>query len=345
MATVFLRLLANDDKAAALGQAIERIRDGQDSPDVHVVDPKSFRQVPGSPFAYWVGAKVRKLFAELPMFESEGRKLRLGDHPSDDFGYLRLHWEIPCSVAGGRWPPYYKGCDNKSYYDETRLVVDWDYERQTYRGFYGRKGRSSVRPSNYQHFFLPGLTFPYLPHRRGRFSHVPEGGVFGHASPILQLPPRIHWSTCAILNSDVFLGLIQLLMARGVHGGQTLKYEVGYVRSVPVPTADTQSREALEKRALASYTLTRGLSTSDETSHAFHLPALLQVTGQSLAERIAAWRERIEETDHQLADHQREIDDIAFRLYGIEGEDRRMMEAEAGMAGSADLDDSDSEDE
>ena len=39
MATVFLRLLAKDDKPAALAQAVDRLRDGEPSPDVHIVDP------------------------------------------------------------------------------------------------------------------------------------------------------------------------------------------------------------------------------------------------------------------------------------------------------------------
>src|SRR4051794_9406004 len=115
MATVFFRLLAHNDKHAALAQTIDRLRDGEPSPDVHVVNPESFRQVPGSPFAYWVSEKVRRLFSELQEFESEGRRLRLGDHPSDDFAFLRLYWEIPAHCANMRWPPYYKGCDNRAY--------------------------------------------------------------------------------------------------------------------------------------------------------------------------------------------------------------------------------------
>jgi hypothetical protein len=55
MATVFLRLLAHDDKPAALAHAVERLRDGEAGADVHVVDPGSFRQVPGAPSAYWDG--------------------------------------------------------------------------------------------------------------------------------------------------------------------------------------------------------------------------------------------------------------------------------------------------
>jgi hypothetical protein len=92
--TVFLRLLQADDKPAALAQAVKRILEGEASPDVHVVDPESFRQVPGTPFAYWVSDRIRRLFKELPPFESNGRQLRLGDHPSDDFRYLRLFWEV-----------------------------------------------------------------------------------------------------------------------------------------------------------------------------------------------------------------------------------------------------------
>lgn len=63
----------------------------------------------------------------------------------------------------------------------------------------------------------------------------------------------------------------------------------------------------------------------------YHLPALLQVPGENLTARIATWQSRVADTDRQLAENQREIDDIAFRLYGIDGEDRRAMEEESGL--------------
>ena len=88
MATVFLRLLAHDDKQAALARAVDQLRDGEPSPDVHLVDPQSFRQVPGSPFAYWVSEKVRSLFTELPPFEGDGRIVRGGLKTCDDFRFV-----------------------------------------------------------------------------------------------------------------------------------------------------------------------------------------------------------------------------------------------------------------
>jgi hypothetical protein len=47
MATVFLRLLAHDDKPAALAQAVDRLREGTPNPDVFEVEPESFHRVPG----------------------------------------------------------------------------------------------------------------------------------------------------------------------------------------------------------------------------------------------------------------------------------------------------------
>jgi hypothetical protein len=60
----------------------------------------------------------------------------------------------------------------------------------------------------------------------------------------------------------------------------------------------------------------------------------LQVRVAALSERTANWHNRWAEAGRKLADIPQEIDGIALRLYGIEGEDRRMMEAEAGAASS-----------
>lgn len=68
--TVFLRMLADENKEAALAEALGAARDGLSDPRVFATDPESFRQVPGTPFAYWIGETVRSKFVELPPFES-----------------------------------------------------------------------------------------------------------------------------------------------------------------------------------------------------------------------------------------------------------------------------------
>lgn len=70
--TIFLRLLAAGDKAAALADAVAALRAGSPSTadaDTYAVDPASFRQIPGSPFAYWVSEQMRYTFSRFPALE------------------------------------------------------------------------------------------------------------------------------------------------------------------------------------------------------------------------------------------------------------------------------------
>ena len=66
--------------------------------------------------------------------------------------------------------------------------------------------------------------------------------------------------------------------------------------------------------------------TRTETSHAFVLPALLQVGGTTLLDRAAAFFNHLTETQAKLHSTQYAIDDLCFSLYGIDGGDRRRME-------------------
>jgi hypothetical protein len=115
-----------------------------------------------------------------------------------------------------------------------------------------------------------------------------------------------------------------------------------------LPCLDDNTSLSLSDRAVTSYNIVRGLDTATETSHVFQLPTLLQASGDTLAARGAAWAQRVAGAEQQLAAHQHEIDDIAFTLYGIAGDDRAAIEAGAGGHASEDDasdDDADAEDE
>ena len=59
--STFIRLLKTDDKAEGLRSAIQSLHDGIAHPDVYYAHEKSFRQIPNSPFAYWVSDRVRRI--------------------------------------------------------------------------------------------------------------------------------------------------------------------------------------------------------------------------------------------------------------------------------------------
>jgi hypothetical protein len=134
----------------------------------------------------------------------------------------------------------------------------------------------------------------------------------------------------AVLNSRAFQSVINVQVA--AVDGAARSYEVGVLQGCPIPTGDRQLQNTLSSLSARAWSLKRSLDTITETSHAFLLPALLQGEGPTLAARAAAWDARVAATEAELAAIQRQIDDIAFDLYGIDGEDRARIEAESGAA-------------
>ncbi|MGI9069401.1 MAG: hypothetical protein ACR2HX_23735 [Pyrinomonadaceae bacterium] len=143
------------------------------------------------------------------------------------------------------------------------------------------------------------------------------------------------------MNSLPFNGFLSLMVGAG--DGAARSYQIGVISSVPFPSANDEETGRLETLSFHAFSLKRQLDTSSETSHVFHLPALQQVNGDTLAERIEAWRTRVAEAELKLAEHEREIDDISFRLYGIGDEDRFALEASVTRQRSRDADDEQAE--
>ena len=110
-------------------------------------------------------------------------------------------------------------------------------------------------------------------------------------------------------------------------------YEVGVIQRTPVPDLTPADEAALASLARRAWSLKRSLDTRTETSHAFVLPALLQMQGRTLAARSAAWTEHVQAVEAELAAIQAEIDERCFALYGIDEEDRRAITE--GFGGSS----------
>ncbi len=199
--TTFLRLLSDEDKATALEEAITNPEDERR----FEVDPESFSMVPGTPFAYWVSDSIRRLFVELPPFESEGRTVKQGLATADDFRFVRCWWEVPperildaqhgpdwredleafqewCrkrTFEGKKWVPFAKGGEYSPYYADIHLVVNWERDGEEIKNFvHPMTGKQRSRPQNTQYYFRPGLTWPL------RASHfcpqfMQAGTIFG----------------------------------------------------------------------------------------------------------------------------------------------------------------------
>jgi hypothetical protein len=305
--TAFIDLRAEVDKAAALKSAISNPKS---SSIVHR-SVSDFVDIPGSPIAYSVSPQIAQVFAREPKWEESGRSAHQGLATADNFRFVRSWWEV--SAAAEHWRPLSKGSNRVPFYCELTLVMNWKNdgeEMKTWAGTLYNNSHWSRIMMNYPLYFRPGITYSRRPHLRGWFQFLPAGCIFSTDSPIIVGRPLIDLQADAgILNSKIFSSLLGLLMARGTSGGQTLKYETGYVSSVPIPALKFDMADELKALVVHGFSLARSLEALDECSRYFKLPELLLRRVGSVPQ--------INQLDALLED----IDQIALRAYSLEAHD------------------------
>jgi hypothetical protein len=344
--TMFLRLLEYSNKQEALSLTLQQLNSEISTSDAYCVDCQSFCQIPGTPFAYWISNHSRRLFQSMPRFQSEGRFVKQGLASGDDFRFVRLWWEVPANKIvtaplgaspeayrqqtfdDKDWVPFAKGGSYSPFYIDPHLLIRWSNNGQEIRDYVDcTTGKELSRYRGSDQYFKAGLTWPARPHRRGAFSHVPDGLIFSTTGTMVFLPREQHWAVCALLNSDAYIGLLHLLMPRGsAEGGQTLKYEIGYVSSVPIPHLNESDTKQLARIAKSCYSIVRDFVAFHETSHVFRVPfTLSDGPCDSLSRTIQEYSSWMKGQQSQLDGLLREINQTAFAVYGICEEDKSIL--------------------
>jgi len=344
MKTVFFRVLEAEDKGAALRAAVQQ----PGTASVFQVEVDRFGLVPKGPFAYWIRDGVRQAFRKSPAFSSRYFSVR-GAYTTDDFRFYRLGWEASeARLANSRGATLTdramialaKGGKYSPFYADIHLVVRWQDDGKEAKALLSayreRKGWGtdwSACLNGYSHYFRPGLTWP----RRTNGLSIrvlPAGCIFGDKGPAAFVEgdnPRDLLALAAITNSSAFRALVALQLARTE---LAQSFEVGIIQQTPVPELSPADRDTLARLARRAWSLKRSLDTVNETSHAFLFPPGPNeaVTG---LDPVAVERE--------LAEIQREIDDLVFDLYGFGPDDRASIEGptQPTEAGTDDEEDDD----
>lgn len=328
--TIFFRLLDGVNRPSRLSGAIEELREGGETSDVHQANPSSFHQVPGSPFSYWVGKEMRSKFVQLPPFESEGRTVKQGLATADDFRFVRAWWEIMAQDAtyerettleGRRWVPFAKGGEYSPYYADIPMVVNWQYDGEELRKF----ERSYIRNEGF--YFRPGLTFP---RRTKRFCPkvLPTGGIFGHGGQTA-FSPKDADALLGLLGSSTCQFLVTLFLGTSPQdqGGTNPQFETGMIQKIPVAHFASAEKNQLQSLTIRSVEIKRGLDRGDEVSHVFHLPALLLIKALTLTKQLEGWQQRVADVKDEVTQNQTDIDEVVYRLYEVSEEDRQAIKS------------------
>lgn len=331
--TVFLRVLepSVDEKEDALLSSIRALRTASADSATFEVSPEAFQKVPGSPFAYWTSETIRSVFVTNAPFEADGRTVKQGLATADDFRFVRAWWEVAEAQCGSRWFPFAKGGSYSPFYADVFLCVNWENDGREVSNFcLPGSDKVASRPQNTHLYFRPGLTWP-LRGVRLSAQAVPAGCIFSVAGKMAFADDGALPTFLALFNSRPFDFLVNT--RAGKVGG--VQYEVGLVQSTPVPNLQASATTRLDGLARRGWSLKRTLDTTNEISHAFVLP------GEARSKVGAIDVPAIE---RELADLQREIDELVFELYGLGAEDRATIEASTKRATSSSEDDASSDD-
>lgn len=332
--TIFIRAIHEDDKATAIHRAVSG-----ETNSLFVIPHTGLRAIPGSPFAYWLPAQLRSVAEDMEPFESGGRTVKQGLTTTDDFRFLRQWTEIDARCADA-WPPLTKGGRFRRFYGPIGGVVRWRGDGAEMYAHVGIPlGAAGAPMRNPSYYFQPGISWP---HRGVRFSAqaVPAGLIFSSSGKMAFGPRPLE--LLAVMNSssfDLFVGLqtgkIGAVLGGGQPGG---KFEVGVIQRVPCPQTTEADRNILADLARVGWSLTRSLDTVVEVSHAFVLPAVLQVGGVGFGARVSAWAARVAAVDAELERVQDMINMRCFELYGISESDRQSITEGFGVSGNESAD-------
>ena len=326
MKTVFIRVIEAEveHKATSLRAAVHS--DIPNASSRFDVEPSLFVNIETSPFAYWISDGLLRLF-QAPNRLRGFAETRCGMSTLDDFRFVRLQTERD-ATRGHKWVPYVKGNTYQPYFDSLETCVNWGKNGDELKVFVEQKVGSASRKIQAEGFYFhPGISWVRRTHRLC-VRVLPKGCIFTGGAQAAFDPSFSRTATLrllGLLSSSIFDALTKVSVGRT---GDAVQFESGMLDRVPMPESDDlgSDLEPLAPLARQAWALQRSVDTRTETSHAFVLPALLQVDGPALSDRANDWVSRVSAVGVALTDVRAQIDDCCFALYGIDGAARDRIE-------------------
>ena len=291
--------------------------------DVRVdVARRDFGAIGGSPLSYRRVGLVSHIFKESTALDPAFGSAVQGLATAADPRFVRCQWEVPVEAIGAdlTWVPFAKGGGFSRFYSDVCLVVYWAHHGNAIRTFKGAYIRNEVD------YFKPGLTWPLRTQRGFNLRIMPEGCIFGHKGPgIFPKHQDDTWFLLGLANSAPAEYLLKGLMSFG-------SWEVGVIKRLPVPEPNPAQGECIGTLARQIHDAKAAWDTGNEISTRFTRPWLLQeeLTPLDLPSRLnrLAEQEASEETHIQAL--YADLNDEAYRLYGISAAHRAEIEATMG---------------
>jgi len=167
LTTVF-RAIADPDRQATLRTCVEAHAAARADARIFFADQSTFRQLPDSPFVYWIDRALIEKFGGRTAFMDAVGDVRQGLATADNPRFVRALWEVGagsrCEGADRKWVPYILAGPSQPWFSPVTLLVNWAGDAAELWNNLNSKGkpRSNIwmlKDSIQLHFFRPGFSW------------------------------------------------------------------------------------------------------------------------------------------------------------------------------------------
>ncbi len=281
-----------------------------------------FKNIPGSPVAYWVPRELHKAFLARESIDTISPP-RIGMMTTDNERFLRYWYEIDFSKIGFeinsiadsiesnfKWFPYNKGGGFRKWAGFQSLVVNWAGEGREISA----SGMTSFRGKDF--YFKSGLTWSDV--ATGDFSCRYTG--VGHIFDIKgtsSFPSADNIGIVGtVLNSKAGSYILNLL-------NPTMSYQSGDVRRIPLPEEVFANRNSLNESFFRLVEISSRDWNSMEVSWGFSENSLAspQLTSNGrLAESFSIRADACDIASSEMMSLETAINDFYINIFGLKGE-------------------------
>ena len=205
-------------------------------------DAQTFKQIPGTPIAYWASDALLNSFATSSSLVDIA-KPRQGLATGDNDSFLRDWWEVTfdklgrgisssilAKESGCTWFPCNKGGGYRRWYGFNSVVIDWKDDGRRLKEFPG----SVIRNPSY--YFSEGMSWGTISSAKMSMRWSPVGAISEHAGSMIYLSREddLFWVVLGLTNSAVAEQMMAFL-------SPSLRFTEGPVGLLPVAAVEDVS--------------------------------------------------------------------------------------------------------
>ena len=240
-------------------------------------DAETFKQIPGTPIAYWASDGLIQSFVAGKRLDSIATP-RQGLATSDNNRFLRKWWEVEpehtdrdCSdrdsakKSGKRWFPIIRGGSYRKWWGEYDEVVNWYDDGREMKEAILAKYTYLSKPDfvikNQNDYFKPAVSWSKISSSLASFRFAPQGMLFEVAGACLFAEPdelRYIQAFCNCSIAEIDLAFMS----------PTLNFEVGQIGQLPI-IQDEYAAPAVCALVEAARAISKDDYDSSETSWDF----------------------------------------------------------------------------